>query len=73
MAKKVVNVSTRPRGRNDNQMRMIKRFMKKVKKERVIEQYRENQYYEKPSVVRARAAKRRKRVLDKLKIKEHNS
>ena len=33
MSKKAVNMSVRPRGRNDNAMRMIKRFMKKVKKE----------------------------------------
>ena len=73
MSKNPVNVSVRPRGRKDNQMRMIKRFMKKVKKERVIERYRENQYYEKPSVIRARSAKKRRRVLDKLREKEKNS
>jgi len=73
MARKPVNVSIRPRGRNDNPMRMIKRFMKKVKKERVIEQYREGQYYEKPSVIRTRNTKKRRRVLDKLREKEKNS
>jgi ribosomal protein S21 len=73
MAKKTVNVSVRSRGHKDNMQRMIKRFMKKCKKERIVEQYRENQYYEKPSVKRRAAAKRRRRVLDKLKIKEQNS
>ncbi len=34
---------------------MLKRFIKKVKKERVIEQIRERRYYEKPSVVRRKA------------------
>ena len=29
MAKKTVNVSVRPRGKNDNVHRMIKRFMRK--------------------------------------------
>tara|TARA_R110002020_G_scaffold195484_2_gene396504 strand:+ start:2007 stop:2228 length:222 start_codon:yes stop_codon:yes gene_type:complete len=73
MAKKTVNVSVRSRGHKDNMQRMIKRFMKKCKKERIVEQYRENQYYEKPSIKRRAAAKRRRRVLDKLKIKEQNS
>jgi len=34
---------------------MLRRFIKKVKKERVVEQVRERRYYEKPSVVRRRA------------------
>tara|TARA_R100000322_G_scaffold162410_1_gene125079 strand:- start:1780 stop:2001 length:222 start_codon:yes stop_codon:yes gene_type:complete len=73
MAKKAVNVSVRPRGKNDNQHRMIKRFMRKVKKERVIEQFRDNRFYQKPSVKRRAAAKKRRRVLDKLREKEKNS
>ena len=73
MAKKPVNVSTRPRGRNDTQDRMIKRFIRKCKKEKIVEQVRENSYYEKPSVVRRKAAKKRRRVLDKLREKERNS
>ena len=73
MAKKTVNVSVKPRGNRDTVQRMIKRFMRKCKKERVIERYREKTYYEKPSVKRRSAAKRRRRVLDKLKIKEQNS
>tara|TARA_R110000751_G_scaffold129344_1_gene231392 strand:- start:86 stop:307 length:222 start_codon:yes stop_codon:yes gene_type:complete len=70
MSKKAVNISVRQRGRNDSPERMIKRFMKKVKKERILEQYRENQYYEKPSVIRTKNAKRRKKVLEKLREKE---
>tara|TARA_B100000900_G_C20561866_1_gene709263 strand:- start:218 stop:439 length:222 start_codon:yes stop_codon:yes gene_type:complete len=73
MAKKPVNVSTKPRGKNDTQERMIRRFLRKCKKERVVERYREHTYYEKPSVKRRAAAKRRQRVLNKLKIKEQNS
>jgi|TARA_R100001129_G_scaffold180518_1_gene158650 ribosomal protein S21 len=73
MAKRPVNVSTKPRGRNDTQERMIRRFIRKCKKERVIERVRENSYYEKPSVVRRKAAKKRRRVLDKLREKERNS
>ena len=47
--------------------------MREWKKERIIERFRELQYYEKPSTVRRKKAKRRRKVLDKLKIKEQNS
>jgi ribosomal protein S21 len=73
MARKPVNVSIRPRGRKDTQERMIRRFIRKCKKERIVERVRELQYYEKPSTVRRKAAKKRKKVLEKLKIKEQNS
>ena len=49
MSKKAVNVSVRPRGRNDNPMRMIKRFMKKVKKMKILEIHRDGLRYTKPS------------------------
>ena len=35
--------------------KMLKRFIKKVKKERVIEQVKERRYYEKPSVTKRKA------------------
>ena len=35
--------------------RMVKRFLKKVKKERVIEQVKDRRYYEKPSVTKRKA------------------
>ena len=69
MSKHPVNVSVRPRGRNDNPQRMIKRFLKKVKKFKVLETYRETLRYTKPS------EKKRQRVLKKLeeenKIKDN--
>ena len=39
----------------DSFERMIRRFLKKCKKERIIEQVRERRYYEKPSVVERKA------------------
>jgi len=35
--------------------KMVKRFLKKVKKERIIEQVKERRYYEKPSVTKRKA------------------
>jgi ribosomal protein S21 len=70
-----VNISVTPRGRNDTAQRMIKRFMKKVKKEKVLETHREGLRYKKPSEKRRERKKRRKQVLKKLaeenKIKDN--
>ena len=70
MSKKVVNVSVTPRGKYDNAQRMIRRFMKKVKKYRILESHRDSLRYEKPSEKRSKAKKRRQKVLDKLKAEE---
>lgn len=56
MSKKSTHVNVKVVPRKDEPVeRMIKRFMKKVKKERVIEQVKDRRYYEKPSVVKRRA------------------
>ena len=52
--------------RNENIERTIKRFIKKCKKARIIEQYRAKEYYEKPSEKRRRMRLRRKSVIKKL-------
>jgi len=66
MPKKIVNVEVAPRYRNEPVEKMIKRFNKKVKNERIIEDYRERQRYEKPSLKRKRLKRRRRLVLEKL-------
>ena len=68
MSKKSTHVNVKVDARNfENFERMLKRFMKKVKKERIIEQVKERRYYDKPSVVERRAKlngikKQKKRV-----------
>jgi small subunit ribosomal protein S21 len=64
-----VNVQVHLR-RNETQEHMIKRFMKKVKNEKIIEEYRENEFFEKPSVINARKRKRRKNVYKKLRMQQ---
>jgi|TARA_Y100000034_G_C6708713_1_gene312947 ribosomal protein S21 len=54
MAKKNVNVSVDLRHVKGDSYRLIKRFMKKVKKERIIEDYLSRRFYEKPSQKRRR-------------------
>tara|TARA_R110000796_G_scaffold217524_6_gene333612 strand:+ start:6243 stop:6497 length:255 start_codon:yes stop_codon:yes gene_type:complete len=66
--KRASHVTVIPK-KNENPERFIKRFLKKVKKERVIEQVRERRFYEKPSVKRRKKKEQRERVLRKLEQK----
>jgi len=68
----IINVEVTPR-KNEDIERTLKRFIKKVKKESIIETVRERQYYEKPSVVKRKKKKQRKATLDKLKVKRETS
>ncbi len=51
---------------NEDPMRTIKRFLKKCKKERIVEQVRERQYFVKPSKKRRLEEKNKKRTIQKL-------
>ena len=58
--------------------RMIRKFIKKVKKERILEEVKERRYYKKPSVAkkekRLRAERQRKRDEQKrLRAKERRN
>jgi small subunit ribosomal protein S21 len=68
MATRPINVEVEPRYENENIERMVRRFTKKCKKERIIENFRERTRYEKPSVKRKKEKARRKKVLEKLRI-----
>jgi len=59
--KRPVNVEVTLKEVGGNVNKLIRRFMKKVKKERIIEDYLDRRFYEKPSV------KRRKEKLKKLR------
>lgn len=65
MAKKKANVEVHLRNREPVE-RMIKRFLNKVKKEKIVEELRNREFYEPPSVIRARRKARRRKVLAKL-------
>ncbi|MFM1840986.1 MAG: Ribosomal protein [Bacteroidota bacterium] len=56
MSKKNTHTNVKVDSKNfDSFEKMVRRFIKKVKKERIIEQVKERRYYEKPSVVKRRA------------------
>ena len=46
--------------------KLIKRFIKKVKREKIIENWIEKKAYVKPSALRRKKEKRRQKVLQKL-------
>jgi small subunit ribosomal protein S21 len=68
MAVRSVNVEVKPKYENENIERMVRRFTKKCKKERIIENFRDRMRYEKPSIKRKKEKERRKKVLEKLRI-----
>ena len=70
---RAVLVEVKPKHRDEPVEKLIKRFVKKCKKERVVENYRDRMYYEKPSIIRKREQERRKRVTQKLQAKIDNS
>jgi len=67
MSKRPINVEVKQKYKDEPFERMVRRFTKKAKKERIIETCRERKYYEKPSVKRQRLKARRKKVLEKLR------
>jgi len=59
--KRPVNVEVHIRETKGDINKLIRKFMKKVKKERILEDYLDRRFYEKPSV------KRRKEKIKKLR------
>jgi len=66
---KTVNVEVRARN-GDSAERLIKRFIKKVKKENILEKYKEKMVFKKPSDKKREYKKRKKREFEIKKIKE---
>ena len=51
--------------------RLIRRFIKKCKKEKIIEEYRARTYYEKPSIIKKRKKLRRKKIMQELQVERN--
>ena len=64
--KRPVHVEVKPRHRDEPVEKLIKRFSKKVKNERIIEGVLARKRFEEPSVKRRREKERKKRLLQKL-------
>ena len=60
------NITVRPKFKGEDGGNMIKRFMRKVKREGVLKEFYDRRYFEKGSVKRADAKRKRKRIAQKL-------
>ena len=69
MPKKKANVLVTSRECRGNHEKMIRRFIKKTKKEKIIEQVKDRRHYKKPSVKKReeRAKAERRRAREELK------
>tara|TARA_Y100000034_G_scaffold116403_1_gene154696 strand:- start:592 stop:798 length:207 start_codon:yes stop_codon:yes gene_type:complete len=56
--------------KHESSENLIKRFCRKVKKSKILDEYIENQYYKKPSEIRREKYFRRLALFEKLKRKE---
>ena len=56
--------------KNESSENLIKRFIRKSKKEKILDEYHERQYYKKPSELRREKYFQRLAVFEKLKQKE---
>jgi ribosomal protein S21 len=54
--------------KNDSTDKLVRRFLRKVKKARIVEQVLDRRYYVKPSVKRRKAAKKREQTLRQLRV-----
>ena len=63
--KRAINVEVSLKETKGDISRLIRRFMKKVKKERIIEDYLDRRFYEKPSAKRRRENLKKKRNAQK--------
>jgi ribosomal protein S21 len=72
MANKI-NVIVRARECKNNNERLIRKFCKKVKKERIIEQVRDRKRYKKPSVVKKEKRIRAQRTRQREALKKQRA
>jgi len=55
------------KSRGESQEALIRRFLKKVKKSEILKEVWDRKYYEKPSIKKNIANRKRKRLMEKLR------
>tara|TARA_R110002020_G_scaffold216994_9_gene424832 strand:+ start:2035 stop:2259 length:225 start_codon:yes stop_codon:yes gene_type:complete len=70
---KSVNVSVSLEEVGGNPHRLIKKFIKKCKKEKIVEEYRDRLFYEKPSARRRKEKQRKLRNARKANAERNKS
>ena len=63
---KPINAEVKPKYKDESIDKLIKRFNRKVKKQRIIEQCLERKNYEKRSVKRRKEKLKRKKIMEKV-------
>tara|TARA_R100000655_G_C2923930_1_gene182801 strand:- start:404 stop:706 length:303 start_codon:yes stop_codon:yes gene_type:complete len=63
------HVTVEPKG-NEPIEKTIKRFLRKIKKSGIADEFKKHRFYEKPSVKKRRERLRRESTLKKLRLKE---
>jgi|TARA_R110000787_G_scaffold101583_1_gene207131 ribosomal protein S21 len=61
--KKKANVIVKPYNSRESAEKMIRRFIKKTKKERIVEEVRERAHYKKPSIKKREKRERAQRAI----------
>jgi len=72
MSKTVTRLTVKSKGSDDNVEKLIKRFIRKTKKQGIIKELRDRRYFEKPSKIRHERNIRIKRDLEKNRKKRDN-
>jgi small subunit ribosomal protein S21 len=70
---KSINVEVRSKDKNESFEKMVRRFIKKSKKEGIVENYKNRMYYEKPSVKRRKERAKKSKLLEKLRIEREKN
>lgn len=73
MLRKKANVLVTSRECRGNMEKMIRRFIKKTKKEKIIDQIKEKRYYKKPSDKKREERKKAERVRVRDELKEQRA
>jgi ribosomal protein S21 len=71
--KKKHNIGVTSRECRNNAERMIRKFIKKCKKERIIEEAKERRYYKKPSVAKREKSEKARRAKARLEQKRQRA
>ena len=67
-----INVKITPRNKHENSDRMIRRFIKKTKKIKLMDELRDRRYYVKPSEIK-RDVKRRQIAENKKRVRQEKA
>jgi len=73
MSKRVTRLTVKSKGNDESIEKLIKRFVRKTKKQGVIKEIRDRRYFEKPSKIRHERNIRIQRELDKNRKKRENN